>query len=118
MTEEEWHRFVRGGDPQTICTLPNELCQHIGSESPIVRMHHAYALKSNQKHGFGPYEFMMLPITIELGRCICDRPGHLTFFYFDSVVFDRWFHVCVPKIRFGVDAGSVVAFRASFALWR
>ena len=95
MTEEEWHRFVWGCDPQiaTVCELPRDLCRAIESSSPIVRMQHWYALKSAQKHGFDSYHFPMLPISIEFGRCILERPGRLSFFHFDGIVFGKWFHV-------------------------
>jgi hypothetical protein len=105
MTEEEWHRFLWGGDPQivTVCELPNNLCRAIGAVSPIIRMHHAYALKACHKHGFDAYEFLSLPLTIDLGRCIRDREGHLTFFYFESVVFGRWFHASLKRNKDGTE---------------
>ena len=53
MTEEEWHRFVWGRDPQivTIGELPPDLCKILGVASPLIRMEHFYALKSAQRHG-------------------------------------------------------------------
>lgn len=94
MTEEEWHLFLYSGKPVvvTVGNLHVDLCREIGCGSPIIRMHHAYALKCSQKHALDPYQLLMLPIVIELGRCICDRQRNLTFFHFDDVVFGSWFH--------------------------
>ena len=105
MTEEEWHRFVWGCDPQivTVCEIPRDLCHAISSASPIVRMQHWYALKSAHKHGFDPYHFPMLPITIEFGRCVLERPRCLSFFYFDEVVFGKWFQVALKANGDGTE---------------
>jgi hypothetical protein len=105
MTEEEWHLFLYSGSPiiATVGTLHSDLCREIGASSPIIRMHHAYALKCSQKHGIDPYQFPMLPITIEFGRCICDHPQHLTFFHFDEVVFGSWFHATLKTDKSGTE---------------
>ena len=105
LTEEEWHRFLVSGDPQilAVCELPKDLCRTIGTSSPIVRMHHAYALKSCHKHGFDAYEFMSLPLTIDFGRCVCDREGYLTFFFFEQVVFGQWFHASLKRNKDGTE---------------
>jgi hypothetical protein len=105
VTEEEWHRFLFACDPQiiTVGELPHDLCKVIGAASPIIRMQHYYALKCQHKHGFGAYELMILPITIDLGRCICDRERSLTFFYFESVVFGQWFHTSIKANKLGTE---------------
>jgi len=97
MTEEEWHRFVWTCDPQivTVGELPRDLWLAIGSSSPIIRMEHYYAMKAAHKHDFDSYHFPMLPITIDIGRCILERPGALSFFFFESVVFSKWFQVAL-----------------------
>jgi hypothetical protein len=95
MTEEEWHRFVWGREPQiiTIGELPQDLCRVMGTASPLIRMEHFYALKAAQKHGLEAREFPMLEIAIGFGRCLLDAKGGLTFLYFDEHVFGKWFHV-------------------------
>ena len=97
MTEEEWHRFVWGCDPQivTIGELPRDLWLAIGSSSPLIRMEHYYARKCAFKHNFDSYHFPMLSITIEIGRCVLERPGCLSFFCFDPVIFGKWFQVAL-----------------------
>jgi hypothetical protein len=114
MTEEEWHRFVWGCDPQiaTLGELPRDLCRVIGSASPIIRMHHFYALKSSQKHGLEMRHFPMLPITIEFGRCVLERPGRLSFFHFDDVVFGSWFHAVLKTNGVGTEIW-VMTFHSS-----
>jgi hypothetical protein len=75
MTEEGRHRFLFACDRQiiTVGELSPDLCKAIGASSPIIRMEHYYGLKCQHKHGIGAYELMMLPITIDLGRCM--RPS-------------------------------------------
>lgn len=103
MTEEEWHRFVWGCDPQiaTIGELPRDLCKAIGSGSPIIRMHHYYALKCAHKHGLDTGQMLMLPITLAMGRCIQDRPRNLTFFHFDPHIYGSWFHASLKTDKNG-----------------
>jgi hypothetical protein len=58
-------------------------------------MHHAYAVKAHVKHGIDPHHLPMVRLTIELGRAVLDRKGHIQFFYFEEVIFAKWFHVVV-----------------------
>ena len=101
MTEEEWHRFVWGCDPQivTLGQLPRDLWRAIGASSPLIRMEHYYARKCAFKHGFNTYHFPMLPVTIAVGRCVLERPGCLSFFCFDPVIFGKWFQVALKTDR-------------------
>jgi hypothetical protein len=41
------------------------------------------------------------PITIDLGRVVSDRPGQLTFFYFEPVVFGRWYQASIKRTKDG-----------------
>ena len=34
-------------------------------------------------------------LAIDLGRAVLDSRGHLQFFYFEEVIFGKWFHVVV-----------------------
>ena len=48
-----------------------------------------------------PYHPALIPgtIAIDLGRAVLDSRGHLQFFYFEEVIFGKWFHVVVkPNI--------------------
>jgi hypothetical protein len=105
MTEEEWHRFVWGRDPQiiTIRELPHDLCKALGVASPLIRMEHFYALKSAQFHGLEARQFPMIEFAIDFGRCILDHKGGLTFFYFDEHVFGKWFHLTIDGSASGTE---------------
>jgi hypothetical protein len=48
----------------------------LGASTSLVRMRHDYALKSAIKHRLRTAHFPMLPIIIECGRVVCDKPGH------------------------------------------
>ena len=74
MTEEEWFNFVSGGDPDIVPITA--LCRRIGASTSLVWMRHDYALKSAIKHRLRAAHFPMLPIIIECGRVVCDKPGH------------------------------------------
>ncbi len=105
MTEEEWHRFIWGRDPQivTVCELNRDLCKALGAASPIVRMEHYYAMKAAHKHNLDTPHFPMIPLAIELGRCVLERPRCLTFFLFDEWIFGKWFHVSLETTREGEE---------------
>lgn len=92
MTEEEWFRFVALGEPDTISVtrLPDDLCRRIGASTSLVRMRHDYALKCAQKHRLRAAHFPMLPVILEVGRVISDRPRHLSFYFYENVVFGGW----------------------------
>jgi len=92
MTEEEWFRFVAYGDPSHVSVgrLPETLCKRIGASTTLIRMRHDYALKSAQKHRLRAAHFPMLPIIIECGRVISDRERHLSFYWYENVVFGGW----------------------------
>ncbi len=66
-------------------------------------MEHYYALKAAMKHGFDSHHFPMVPIAIEFGRCVLERPRCLSFFYFDEHVFDKWFHVALKANNAGTE---------------
>jgi hypothetical protein len=92
MTEEEWFEFVSFGKPPivSVTRLPAELCRVIDCSSTLVRYQHDYALKSAQKHNFRAAHFPMLPILIDVGFVIQDRPRCLTFYWYENVVFGGW----------------------------
>lgn len=92
MKDVDWFRFVAGDGPDVISVtrLPNDLCRHIGCSSSLVRMRHDYALKCAHKHKLRAAHFPMLPIVIEHGFVISDKPRHLTFYLFENVVFGGW----------------------------
>jgi hypothetical protein len=65
----------------------------------LVQIHHAYAVKAHIKHGIDAYRLPMVGIAIDLGRAVLDSRGHFQFFYFEEVIFGKWFHVVVkPNI--------------------
>lgn len=37
------------------------------------------------------------PVMIALGRAVCDRERHLTFFYYDAVSFESWFQASIKR---------------------
>ena len=99
MTEEEWIDFLIYAMPQavSIARIPANLSHVLGCSSRLVQMHHAYAVKSHTKHGLEPHLFPMVGITIDLGRALLDKHGDLQFFYFEEVIFGKWFHVAVKS---------------------
>src|ERR1700756_3860712 len=103
MTVEEWVYFVATGKPLIVpvATLPAGLCRIIGASTPIVRLRHDYALKLQHKHRFRPEELPLLPIAIDLGRVISDQPRRLTFYFFDSVISNRWYQATIKGTRVG-----------------
>lgn len=103
MTEEDWLKFIGSGEPEVISVtrLPAELCNTIGCSSSLVRMTHDYALKCAYKHKLKSYHFPMLPILIECGRVISDRPKHLSFYFYENVVFGSWFTATVKANQGG-----------------
>jgi hypothetical protein len=105
MTESDWFNFVAGGVPNivSVARLPLELCRKIGSSTSLVRMRHDYALKSAQKHRLRAAHFPMLPIIIECGCAISDRPQHLSFYLYENVVFGGWLTATVKADRTGTE---------------
>lgn len=103
MTEEDWFNFVSSGEPNTISVtrLPLELCRIIGCSSSLVRMTHDYALKCTYKHRLRHYHFPMLPIMIDVGRVISDRERHLSFYFYEDVVFGGWFTATIKANQAG-----------------
>jgi hypothetical protein len=45
----------------------------------------------------------MLAIVIDMGRVICDRPGNLTFYYYENVVFGGWMAATIKTDRTGTE---------------
>jgi hypothetical protein len=99
VTEQEWVEFLATGVPQSVSVtrIPAALSRAIGCSSQLVQMHHAYAVKAHAKHGIDPHRLPMARITIELGRALLDKNGDLQFFYFEEVIFGKWFHVSVKS---------------------
>jgi hypothetical protein len=97
----DWLQFVAGGQPSvaTVATLPHDLCHIIGSDTPKVRLRHDYALKLHHKHSISIDEFPLLPIVLDLGRVISDKPLCLTFFYFERVISNRWYEATIKCAR-------------------
>jgi hypothetical protein len=97
VTEQEWVEFLATGVPQSVSVtrIPAELSRALACSSQLVQMHHAYAVKAHLKHGIDPYRLPMVGITIDLGRAVLDSRGRLQFFYFEDVIFGKWFHVVV-----------------------
>jgi hypothetical protein len=114
MTESDWYNFVAGGTPDivSVARLPPDLCKKIGSSTSLVRMQHYYALKSAQKHRLRAAHFPMLPIIIDLGRVISDRPQHLSFYFYEDVVFGGWLTATVKAAAMGTELW-VATFHAS-----
>jgi hypothetical protein len=96
----DWLQFVAFGEPPVIpvATLPSDLCRIIGSDTPLVRLRHDYALKFHRKHGFSIDEFPLLPIAIDLGRVISDKSFCLTFFYFERVISNHWYEATLKCV--------------------
>jgi hypothetical protein len=105
MTEEEWFNFVASGEPEvvSVARLPPDLCRAIGSYTSLIRMRHDYALKAAQKHRLRAAHFPMLPIIIDLGRVICDRQSHLSFYFYENVVFGGWLAATIKASRQGTE---------------
>src|ERR1700682_2548579 len=105
MTEEDWLRFIAGGEPEVISVtrLPLELCRAIDCSSSLVRMTHDYALKCAYKHRLRSYHFPMLPIVIDYGRVISDREKHLSFYFYENVVFGSWFAATIKANQAGSE---------------
>jgi hypothetical protein len=99
VTEQEWVEFLASGIPQSvsITRIPAELSRALSCSSQLVQMHHSYAIKAYAKHGIDAYRMPMVRLTIELGRAILDRRGQLQFFYFEQVIFGKWFHAVVKS---------------------
>jgi hypothetical protein len=118
MTEEEWFTFVASGIPEivSVARLPPDLCRKIGSHTSLIRMRHEYALRAAQKHRLRAAHFPMLPIVIDLGRVICDRPGHLTFYFYENVVFGGWLAATIKTIRTGTELWVATFHIASAAM--
>jgi hypothetical protein len=100
MTEEEWFNFVAGGNPPVVSY---ELCKRIGASNTLVRMRHDYALKCAHGHRLRPAHFPMLPIVIDLGFAISDRDRHLSFYFYESVVFGGWMTATVKATVSGME---------------
>jgi hypothetical protein len=105
MTDEDWFNFVAGGSPHVISVtrLPDELCRMIGCSNTLVRMEHSYALKCTHKHRLRPAYFPMLPIVIDLGFVISDRPGNLTFYFYEDVIFGGSLAATIKANRSGTE---------------
>ena len=105
MTEEEWYRFVGGGEPDVISVtrLPSDLCRVIGCSSNLIRMRHDYALKCAQKHSLQPIHFPMLPIVIDVGWAISDRSRHLSFYWYENTVFGGWMSATIKSNEAGTE---------------
>lgn len=105
MTEEDWFKFVAMGDPKivSVARLPMELCKYVKCSSTLIQMEHTYALKSAQKHRLRAAHFPMLPIVIDCGLVIQDRPRHLSFFFFEDVVFGGWLQATIKANEAGTE---------------
>ena len=105
MTEEEWFKFVAYGEPSvvSVARLPEELCRRIGASTTLIRMRHDYALKCSLQHRLRPIHFPMLPIVIDMGRVISDRPRHLSFYMYENVVFGGWMASTIKATEDGTE---------------
>jgi hypothetical protein len=105
MTEEEWFHFIGSGAPRivSVARLPPELYLKLGASNGLVKLRHDYALKIAHKHGFRPVHFPMLPIVIDCGRVLCDRPNHMSFFFYENVVFGGWLQATIKSARGGTE---------------
>lgn len=99
MRDEDWSSFLANGKPAVlgIARLHPELCRTLGTSTDLVSLRHDYALKIARKHGLEPRDFALLPVTIALGRAVCDRERHLTFFHYDAVSFESWFQASIKR---------------------
>jgi hypothetical protein len=64
-------------------------------------MRHDYALKCAQGHRLRAAYFPMLPIVIDVGRVISDRPSHLSFYFYEDVIFGGWMAATVKATQSG-----------------
>jgi hypothetical protein len=105
VTEEEWFNFVARGEPEIVSVgrLDHELCRRIGAATSLIKMEHAYAHKSANKHRMRAIHFPMLPIAIACGRVISDKPGHLSFFFYENVVFGGWMQATIKIDKSGTE---------------
>jgi hypothetical protein len=100
VTEDDWVKFVVMGTPKVVPVraIQDDLCRALKCDSPMVRFHHNYAVKSQYKHNVPPPRFIMLPDTLTFGRAVLDKHGHISFFYHDHIVYGGWFHASVKGI--------------------
>jgi hypothetical protein len=105
MTEEDWFNFVAGGNPPVVSVtrLPEHLCKSIGASTTLIRMRHDYALKCAHGHRLRSAHFPMLPIVIDLGFAISDRERHLSFYFYENVVFGGWMAATVKVTIQGTE---------------
>jgi hypothetical protein len=105
MTEEEWAYFVASGTPNIVpvSRIPDWLMRRIGASTNLVQAHHFYIQKFLHHHGLSIGHLPLLPIVLDFGRVLQDRPGALTFLYFDEHVFGRWFHASIKAARNGSE---------------
>jgi hypothetical protein len=66
-------------------------------------MQHAYAHKSANKHRMRAAHFPLLPIAISCGRVINDKPGRLSFFFYENVVFGGWMQATIKIDKSGTE---------------
>ena len=78
--------------------ISDDLCKAVKCDSPMVRFHHDYALKSQYKHKVPPARFIILADTLSFGRAVLDGHGHVSFFYYDHIMYGGWFHTSVKAI--------------------
>jgi hypothetical protein len=47
--------------------------------------------------------FPLLPIAISCGRVISDKPGRLSFFFYENVVFGGWMQATIKTDKSGTE---------------
>lgn len=53
------------------------------------------------KHKWQPHRLAIMELCMEFGRVIREKPWHLTFFYYDDIVFGGWHHLSIKSADYG-----------------
>lgn len=97
MSRIDWFRFANGGvsNPVRICRLAPNLVRALGADDDRVLLHPHYAPKLVFKHKMRSDHLPLLALSAELGTVVQNKPGTLSFFYDDTVVFGKLFHMAL-----------------------
>lgn len=98
MYPRDWKKWLATGSPDKlvdIAQLPKPLQVYLNAPSEKVFMRRDYVQKAVTKHAIPFEHFYLIADTIGRGQAIPDKPGHLTFFYFDNPDTQRWFQASI-----------------------
>lgn len=103
MNVRDWRLFIEGHweNEIAVAQLSRELARYLGASSDKVYLHQDYARKAVRKHGLGFEHLNLIFEAVDYGMALVEpeRPRHMTFLYFDTLLDadGAWYQATVKR---------------------